>query len=470
LKCIFTICRNLARTHSAHRPKLLLVGVSLLLAVSIAYAIDYNLPVLDLVPRQDWFDVKRNGTALGDGITDDTDAIQAALDFLGPTNGSRPSVVYLPPGNYRITRRLRMVAKLGCQLRGHGAPSRLFWDAPADSTETWMFECDGNTQATFSGIHFDGAGKIKWGFVQSGRAAYESNLRHEFNIYSGFTSAAFRNGGTGEAFASSEQTMRDCVFYDNPNMCVDIQDPNYYNHQFIGNDFYNCGVGISMVWFAQGSMRRNHFEGSTEADMQGGEPSFGHSVRQSSSLGSRNFFRHGSNSNKYNIQGVTIEGWTNSMGAIISRDRMPRPIVDVRFLNPPSSAAPIRFNVYTTWRVDKVVGGIIYNGSAPSSVLHLSPFPYYSINRTPSSAIPPRGDASWRISRPNMGSSVIDCALEYTVPYRARGFRNDTAAVQACINEAKRRNNNAVAYFRRGTVYLTYGSLAYLSVSNQILF
>jgi hypothetical protein len=50
---------------------------------------------------------------------------------------------------------------------------------------------------------------------------------------------------------------------------------------------------------------------------------------------------------------------------------------------------------------------------------------------------------------------VIDCYVSYVLPGRSNN-PNDTLAIQACINAAKQRGNNAVAYFPRGSYYITY--------------
>jgi hypothetical protein len=153
-----------------------------------------------------------------------------------------------------------------------------------------------------AGITWDGAGKADWGFVHSAKAQFENQIRHEYCVFRGFQSGALRAGGSYQAYASSEQQVRNCIFIDNPGYCVSVQDPNYYNHQFHNNDFFNCGIGISMVYFAQGSMWRNHFENSVDTDIEGGEPSYTHSIRLATSVGSHVFVRHQSNSMKYSIQ------------------------------------------------------------------------------------------------------------------------------------------------------------------------
>src|SRR5712692_708114 len=58
-------------------------------------------------PFPSWANVKTNYGAAGDGVTDDTAAIQKALNALGPTNPT----LYFPDGTYRITQTLTLVAQ-----------------------------------------------------------------------------------------------------------------------------------------------------------------------------------------------------------------------------------------------------------------------------------------------------------------------------------------------------------------------
>ena len=69
-----------------------------------------GLPELNWEQRSDWLNVKTGmtgigPTAVGDGVADDTAALQAAFDAVRG-KGSRFSTVYLPPGTYRITQTL----------------------------------------------------------------------------------------------------------------------------------------------------------------------------------------------------------------------------------------------------------------------------------------------------------------------------------------------------------------------------
>lgn len=62
----------------------------------------------------------RDFGATGDGLTDDTAAIQAALDAI-PSTGRRAA--YMPPGTYRLTGSLSLANKAGVTLYGRGAAS-----------------------------------------------------------------------------------------------------------------------------------------------------------------------------------------------------------------------------------------------------------------------------------------------------------------------------------------------------------
>ena len=60
-------------------------------------------------PFASWLDVRRDFGAAGDGKTDDTPALQRALDEI--REHKRASVLYLPAGTYRITQTLTTAAR-----------------------------------------------------------------------------------------------------------------------------------------------------------------------------------------------------------------------------------------------------------------------------------------------------------------------------------------------------------------------
>ena len=71
------------------------------------------------------FNVRVDGDAVGDGVADDTDAIQNALDRTCGEDAPRSGIVYLPNGIYRVTKSL--VANRG--RKGSGAGPYLFGES-----------------------------------------------------------------------------------------------------------------------------------------------------------------------------------------------------------------------------------------------------------------------------------------------------------------------------------------------------
>jgi hypothetical protein len=82
--------------------------------------------------------------ARGNGVVDDSDAIQRAIDQAA-RRGAMASAVYIPPGKYRVTRTLVVPSACGLTIRGggqtydqrvtgHWGGTTLVWDGPAGGT------------------------------------------------------------------------------------------------------------------------------------------------------------------------------------------------------------------------------------------------------------------------------------------------------------------------------------------------
>jgi len=83
-------------------------------------------------PFPSWANVKRDYGAVGDGVADDTDAIQQALHEVATPGHA--AAVYFPAGTYRITRTLDFFARLSASLVGEDPTTTVIkWDGPVDT-------------------------------------------------------------------------------------------------------------------------------------------------------------------------------------------------------------------------------------------------------------------------------------------------------------------------------------------------
>lgn len=87
--------------------------------------------------------------AVGDGVADDTKALQAAID------ATARGAVFVPPGRYKITDYLR-ITKSGLVLRGAGPEQSVLW-FPRGLDEIHPREGRTSTGSPASGYSFDGA-------------------------------------------------------------------------------------------------------------------------------------------------------------------------------------------------------------------------------------------------------------------------------------------------------------------------
>src|SRR6516162_10623870 len=82
-------------------------------------------------PFASWANVKTNYAAAGDGVADDTAAIQNARNALGPTNPT----LYFPAGTYRITQTLTLAAQQYVNIIGQDPSSTaIIWDGSSGGT------------------------------------------------------------------------------------------------------------------------------------------------------------------------------------------------------------------------------------------------------------------------------------------------------------------------------------------------
>ena len=159
------------------------------LGSTVADAASPQIPALKWEKRSDWVDVKTDITpaAVGDGKADDTTALRKAL--AGVRDGS---VLYLPPGTYRVTGTLAVKNPagdrwLGGLVIGCGRDTRVVWDGPAGGA---VFALDGVAYSRFVGFEVDGRGKAGAGFHYRATKGFQTEVTHRHLAFRGFTDSA----------------------------------------------------------------------------------------------------------------------------------------------------------------------------------------------------------------------------------------------------------------------------------------
>jgi hypothetical protein len=411
---------------------------------------DIQPPVLYQEQRSDWLSVKDCG-AMGDGVADDTDAIQSAYSRIGKPN--QPHVVYFPPGKYRLTKTLTVTGNIsGLAFIGHGRDSVLFWDGEKGGSMYWS---NGVHRSRYEGLTYDGCGKAGIGSEHRSMTAYETHVIYE--------SCAFLNLENGIAVsknkrvvASAEIWYRNCLFK-NTGTGLFFGEFNDYDNWidaciFVAND---VGVDSRRGHF---NIRNSHFLGSHTVDVRQGQSCHPSSIRWCTSHGSKRFFETGTGRHNYpfTLQDNWVEGWTASDGAVRLGLRGPTLIMDNTFAKPPDAAAPIRFvnlNMKDPWSEAQAV----LCGNTPAEVNKLAdPGAFSKSTSIPSGSVQRllQTGQEWfyRETLPAYGK-VFDAKRDFHAS--GDGKKDDSSAIQQTVDAARQHGNGAVAYLPFGQYMIT---------------
>jgi hypothetical protein len=201
------------------------------------------------------FSVKDFG-ATGDGTTDDTAAIQAAINTVFPpnTNALNPTnkgMLYFPPGNYKITAALTLTNVASAVISGAGPGTSQITQATSGLA---VFKTNGFAFSTIEqlllkmstngiGIDYDWDGSQP---VNSQEVTFNKLF------FSGANSGdiGLRIGQSG--FQCSENVIRDCDFGNIAVAAIKTNNFNALGNQIYGGNIINCtGIGI---WVFKGSI------------------------------------------------------------------------------------------------------------------------------------------------------------------------------------------------------------------------
>ena len=249
-------------------------------------------------PFATWANVKTGFGAKGDGITDDTAALQSALN----TFRQRPGVVWVPKGTYVLSSSLYLYGLANFRILGEDPGNTHFiWAGPSGGAMLTLEACTGFEVARFT---WDGQGRAAQdvNVIWSGSGGYypTRDFVHD---------SIFVNSATGiyDGF-SGELTIARVHFDHLTQTGIQLGSPNALNINIIDSLFTDNAVGITN-WNGAGSFNVTNsvFVRSTTADLQMGNTG-PFSIRNNLSMNSKIFFETGTTGAPANIlfQGNTV--------------------------------------------------------------------------------------------------------------------------------------------------------------------
>lgn len=257
-----------------------------------------------LGPFASWINVKTTYGAKGDGIADDTAAVQAALNEVG-TPG-RGYVLYFPAGTYRITRRLNLASRIYISIFGADpAGTILKWAGASGGTLLYI---NGVAHSRFERMTFDGSGTAAVIVDQSW-----DNVTGKFDTGNRYGDVVFKDAGIGIRggvldFGFAETTILRCNFSNFSQAGIVLCNFNALDLWVHYSTFTDCNYAITNTLSGKGAgnyrVYNSILRNSKTADFGIGNTG-GFSMRHNYSIGSRRFIEAGGTNNPAYI---TIQG------------------------------------------------------------------------------------------------------------------------------------------------------------------
>jgi len=254
-------------------------------------------------PFNSWLNAKTGFGAKGDGITDDTHALQAALDAVA--TGKVNTTLYLPAGVYLISSTLTINHHINVSVIGADPTTTIIkWGGPAHGT---MMQINGTAYSKFNRITWNGNRVADVAVEQSwdGKQPHFDTGNEYADDY--FIDVAFgiRGGALGHGFAETS-ILRD-HFIRNTKAGVSLGNFNALDIWVRNSLFQDCGIGVTNTYGA-GNFRiyNSIFRNSAVSDISINNTG-DFSIRGNTSINAKQFFNAG---NSRNPAAVIIEGNT----------------------------------------------------------------------------------------------------------------------------------------------------------------
>jgi hypothetical protein len=470
-----------------------LIAIIAFQATNSALAID--IAPMNWSPRSGWINVKSPGAytqethtpnAVGDGVADDTAAIQGVLNWVSNVSGrsamGRHPTVYFPPGTYKISSTLYMDGTSSpCNLIGSGLNTVVKWYGPTGGAMVWP---SSGSESRYVGFVWDGMGTAGCGFLEySAQGAYMTAIRHENESFRNFTAIGtylpadyvYPGGYPGTAIISGfanqanpnltnpvgEVMILNCRFY---NCTEGVHNPVDIFNNFMwtvdGCEFDNNGIGVDGGNGGDNFIVLNcHFQASTSDDIvQIG----GFRGQRLTSSGSAQFYNGATGGTA--LQDCWVDGWTNSSCALQLYDGGLGSLMDCTFTNPPAGASRPIYMIGNSSTLELMLSNL--NAPAFPSGVGLPPgrgllnedngtgaflteyIPPGSLGGNITSASQTFLKSTYPADSPHILNILSYGADDFGVTND--GSSDSTAAIQAAINAAATANNGSIVYIPSG--------------------
>ena len=209
-------------------------------------------------PFASWRNVRTTFGAVGDGVHDDSSALQNALDSLAGI----PAVLWLPRGTYVVTTPLHLKGSANVTIVG---------EDPLSTSLVWKGS-KGGTLITFSGCMGLSVGRLTFDGSNQASELVELTWDDASNYYPTrnlFHDSRFVNAQTGLHTGWAGETTLDRVHFDHNTVAgISLGDWNALNFNIVDSLFTDNALGVTNIYGAGAfNVSNSVFERSTTADI-----------------------------------------------------------------------------------------------------------------------------------------------------------------------------------------------------------
>lgn len=458
-----------------------------LLAISLTSTLVQPVPAASVVPQRfsvalddmepvgpftSWGNAKRDYGAVGDGVVDDTAALQKALNDLGHIG--RPSVLYLPAGTYKITRSLVLTGLHatgrdadwgGVSVIGESPSStKILWNGPPGQA---MLIQNGGYNTRYSRLTWDGNKTAGYGIAHwwdtTAQTYYDGSSEDTDEVFQDMA-IGISTGRLGARYGqmNSEGQIRRVTFLRNWQAGVNTGSWNALDWWIWDSRFIDCARGVSNLFsiddmgptIGAGAayVYRSLFERSKVADINVGNVMW-FSMHNNVSVGSRRFFQGegmGRNGAEITLQNNRILNTTDPV-SIANGNLGPLILIDNEIRSASTTGAVVQL---TDWEpgADIVSIGNRYTHARSPKQPNAAPILVaHQTDRVTSIADSIVSQSSISMTLPTLPGTPA--WKKHHVVEVDSG--SDAKAIQSAINAAASKDTNPVVHLPPGKYYLT---------------